>query len=108
MTLQCHNASSGRAFHSDTYVLFPNDSSTATCPAWFLVGGSVKGGLYHGAAGWPSSLIDVNLDSGRYIRATVEFRDIFGDVLTKHFGTTAAELGAVLPGHTYSPVGLFT
>lgn len=75
---------------------------------WLLVGGSVKGGLYHGAAGWPASLIDANLDSGRYIRATVEFRDIFGDVLTKHFGTNVAELGAVLPGHTYSPAGLFT
>jgi uncharacterized protein (DUF1501 family) len=80
----------------------------AKASTWFLVGGSVKGGLYHGAAGWPASLIDANLDSGRYVRATVEFRDIFGDVLTKHFGTNAAELGAVLPGHTYSPVGLFT
>ncbi len=75
---------------------------------WFLVGGTVKGGLYHGAAGWPASLVDANLDSGRYIRATVEFRDIFGDVLTRHFGTSVAELNAVLPGHTYSPVGLFT
>jgi uncharacterized protein (DUF1501 family) len=74
---------------------------------WFLVGGSVKGGLYHGAAGWPSSLVDANLDSGRYIRATVEFRDIFGDVLTKHFGVTSAELNSVLPGHPYQPVGLF-
>lgn len=75
---------------------------------WFLVGGTVKGGLYHGAAGWPSSLVDSNLDSGRYLPAKVEFRDIFGDVLTKHFGTTVAELNAVLPGHTYNPVGLFT
>jgi uncharacterized protein (DUF1501 family) len=75
---------------------------------WFLVGGSVKGGLYHGTAGWPASLTDANLDSGRYIRATVEFRDIFGDVLTKHFGASAAELNAVLPGHAHTPVGLFT
>ena len=75
---------------------------------WFLVGGSAKGGLYHGAAGWPASLADANLDSGRYVPARIEFRDIFCDVLTKHFGATAGELSAVLPGHSYSPVGLFT
>lgn len=74
---------------------------------WFLFGGTVKGGLYHGAAGWPSTLTDANLANGRYIRVNVEFRDIFGDVLTKHFGATVSELAAVLPSHTYQPVGLF-
>lgn len=74
---------------------------------WFLVGGSVKGGLYHGGAGWPASLIEANLDSGRYVRPTVEFRDIFADVLTKHFGVSSTELSAVLPGHTHQSVGLF-
>jgi uncharacterized protein (DUF1501 family) len=74
---------------------------------WFLVGGAVKGGLYHGAAGWPGALTEANLDSGRYIRPTVEFRDIFSDVLTKHFGVTTTELAAVLPGHAHTPVGLF-
>ena len=67
----------------------------------------MKGGLYHGAAGWPGSLIEANLDSGRYIRPTVEFRDIFSDILTRHFGVNSAELGAVLPGHVHQPVGLF-
>ncbi len=74
---------------------------------WFLIGGAVKGGLYHGTAGWPGSLIEANLDSGRYIRPTVEFRDIFSDILTRHFGVNSAELGAVLPGHVHQPVGLF-
>lgn len=75
--------------------------------AWFLVGGSVKGGVYKGAAGWPSSLTEANLDEGRYIRPTVEFRDVFADVLVKHFGASTSELGAVLPGHVHTPVGLF-
>lgn len=75
--------------------------------AWFLVGGSVKGGVYNGVAGWPSSLTAANLDEGRYVRPTVEFRDIFSDVLTRHFGVTSTELGSVLPGHTHTPVGLF-
>jgi len=74
---------------------------------WFLAGGAVKGGLYHGTTGWLSSLADANLDGGRYIPARVEFRDIFGDVLTKHFGVSTAEFTAILPGHTYRPVGLF-
>lgn len=74
---------------------------------WFLAGGSVKGGLYHGATGWPTSLTEANLDSGRYLRPTAEFRDIFADILTRHFGVSSAELGAVLPGHAHQPVGLF-
>ncbi|ALA58789.1 hypothetical protein NITMOv2_2374 [Nitrospira moscoviensis] len=74
---------------------------------WFLIGGSMKGGLYHGAAGWPGSLADANLDSGRYLRATVEFRDLYADVLSKHFGVGAGDLAAVFPGYTHTPVGLF-
>ncbi|MGQ0809655.1 MAG: DUF1501 domain-containing protein [Nitrospiraceae bacterium] len=74
---------------------------------WFVLGGGVKGGLYHGTAGWPSSLIDTNLDQGRYIRPTVEFRDIFSDILVRHFGVNSSELASVLPGHIHKPVGLF-
>lgn len=79
----------------------------AKASVWFVLGGGVKGGLYHGAAGFPSSLIDANLDSGRYIRPTVEFRNIFSDVLVKHFGVTATELNTVFPGQVHQPVGLF-
>ena len=74
---------------------------------WFVLGGGVKGGLYHGAAGFPSSLIDANLDEGRYIRPTVEFRNIFSDVLVKHFGVNTTELSRVFPGQMHLPVGLF-
>jgi uncharacterized protein (DUF1501 family) len=74
---------------------------------WFVLGGGVKGGLYHGAAGFPSSLIDANLDSGRYIRSTVEFRNIFSDVLVRHFGVNATELNSVFPGQVHVPVGVF-
>lgn len=84
-----------------------NGTDHAKGSVWFLLGGGVKGGLYHGNGGWPASLIPANLDQGRYIAPAVEFRDIFSDVLTKHFGCTAAELAAVLPGHLHQPVGLF-
>ncbi|HEU4686299.1 MAG TPA: DUF1501 domain-containing protein [Nitrospira sp.] len=84
-----------------------NGTDHAKATVWFLLGGGVKGGLYHGDAGWVPKLIPANLDQGRYIAPTVEFRDIYADVLTKHFGATASELAAVLPGHVHKPVGLF-
>jgi len=83
-----------------------NGTDHAKATVWFAFGGGVRGGLYHGS-GWVPSLIPANLDEGRYIAPTVEFRDIYADVLTRHFGVTAGELGAVLPGHTHRPVGLF-
>jgi len=79
----------------------------AKASVWFVLGAGIKGGLYHGVAGFPSSLIDANLDSGRYIRPTVEFRNIFSDVLVKHFGVNATELNSVFPGQVHLPVGLF-
>ncbi|HJT22038.1 MAG TPA: DUF1501 domain-containing protein [Nitrospira sp.] len=84
-----------------------NGTDHAKGGVWFLLGGGVKGGLYHGTAGWVPSLLPANLDQGRYIAPTVEFRDIFADVLTKHFGATTSQLASVLPGHVYQPVGLF-
>jgi uncharacterized protein (DUF1501 family) len=74
---------------------------------WFVLGGSVKGGLYHGVGGFPPSLTAANLADGRYIPPRVDFRDIFAEMLVKHFGVTNSELAGVLPGHTYTPVGFF-
>ncbi len=93
----------------NTDVMF-NEVSFAyetTIPRFGSIGGGVKGGLCHGPAGFPSSLIDANLDSGRYIRSTVEFRNIFSDVLVRHFGVNATELNSVFPGQVHLPVGLF-
>ncbi|MBM4127340.1 MAG: DUF1501 domain-containing protein [Nitrospira sp.] len=84
-----------------------NGTDHAKATVWFLFGGGVRGGFYHGASGWVSSLIPANLDQGRYIAPTVEFRDIYADVLTRHFGATTSEVAAVLPNHTHRPVGLF-
>ena len=75
---------------------------------WFVLGANVKGGLYHGQPGWVPSLVEANLDEGRYINPAVNYLDIFSDVLANHFRLNTAELGAVLPGHTHTPVGLFT
>ena len=67
--------------------------------AWFVVGGRVLGGVY---GAWPG-LATAQLLDGRYLRHSVDFRNVMGEVLVRHLGNT--NLGPILPGHTYSPVG---
>jgi uncharacterized protein (DUF1501 family) len=67
---------------------------------WFVLGKSVRGGIY---GTWPGLLTD-QLHQGRYLRHTVDFRDVLGEVLTRHLGNTA--LTTILPGHSYKPIGL--
>jgi hypothetical protein len=40
---------------------------------------------------------------GRYLDHSVDFRDVMGEVLTRHLGST--DLATILPGHSYAPVG---
>jgi uncharacterized protein (DUF1501 family) len=70
--------------------------------AWFVAGGSVRGGIY---GGWPG-LAPTQLLSGRYLDHSLDFRDVLGEILTRHMGNS--NVGALLPGHTLSPVGLLS
>ena len=71
---------------------------------WFAMGQMVNGGIHFGTGQtWPG-LAQANLLNGRYLNHTVDFRDVFGDVLTGHLGN--ASLDTVLPEHSYSPVGI--
>lgn len=67
--------------------------------AWFAAGGSVRGGIY---GNWPG-LAAQNMVRGRYLNHSIDFRDVMGDVLTRHLGNQ--DVANVLPGHTYRPVG---
>ena len=69
---------------------------------WHVIGKSIQGGIYTGARGWPG-LRPEQLDRGRYLAHTVDFRDVMAEVLTQHL--TSQELASVLPGHHYTPVG---
>lgn len=62
--------------------------------AWFAVGGGVKGGVY---GTWPGLAKD-KLYLQRYLAHSVDFRDIFAEVLTKHLASNA--LAQILPGYT--------
>jgi uncharacterized protein (DUF1501 family) len=69
---------------------------------WFVVGGNVNGGIY---GDWPY-LSSTDLDSGRYLQYTVDYRDIISDIMLGHFGLTQTELQPIVPGHTHTPLNL--
>jgi uncharacterized protein (DUF1501 family) len=67
----------------------------------FVIGGSVKGGQVHGR--WPG--LDVEqLNEGRDLALTTDFRSVFGEVVRKHLGATA--LDRIFPGFSPSEIGI--
>jgi uncharacterized protein (DUF1501 family) len=63
--------------------------------AMFVVGNSVRGGKVYGD--WPGLKSD-QLYEGRDLALTTDFRDVFGEIASKHLGAT--NLKAVFPGYT--------
>jgi uncharacterized protein (DUF1501 family) len=59
----------------------------------FVMGGDVNGGRVYGK--WPG-LADHQLNEGRDLALTTDFRSVVGEVLVKHIGV--ADLKAVFPG----------
>jgi uncharacterized protein (DUF1501 family) len=67
------------------------DHGHANC--MFVMGGNVKGGRVSG--NWPG-LADHQLNEGRDLALTTDFRSVLSEVLVKHVGVT--DLKAVFPG----------
>ena len=67
------------------------DHGHANC--MFVMGGAVKGGNVYGK--WPG-LEDHQLNEGRDLMLTTDFRSVLGEILTKHVGVK--DLAAVFPG----------
>ena len=65
--------------------------------AMFIVGNSVRGGKVYGD--WPGLKSD-QLNEGRDLALTTDFRDVFGELAAKHLGAT--NLQAVFPGYAAS------
>ena len=63
--------------------------------AMFVIGGDVKGKKVHGK--WPG-LEPEQLNEGRDLALTTDFRSVFSEVAFKHLG--AAKMDAVFPGYT--------
>jgi len=70
--------------------------------AMLVLGGGVRGGRVYGE--WPT-LDPASRFEGRDLAVTTDFRDLFGEVLTRHLGAT--DLAAVFPGYRSArPVGV--
>jgi uncharacterized protein (DUF1501 family) len=72
------------------------DHGHANC--MFVMGGDVKGGYVYGK--WPG-LENQQLNEGRDLRLTTDFRTVVGEILTKHNGVK--QLNAVFPGFDNNP-----
>ena len=72
------------------------DHGHANC--MFIMGGDVKGGQVYGH--WPG-LADHQLNDGRDLALTTDFRYVVGEVLTKHVGVR--NLKPVFPGFDNNP-----
>ena len=67
----------------------------------FVIGGSVRGGKVHGR--WPG-LEPEQLNEGRDLALTTDFRSVFGEIARKHLGASA--LDKIFPGYVPSELGL--
>jgi uncharacterized protein (DUF1501 family) len=68
---------------------------------WLAVGPMVRGGI-HSVAGWPG-LAPNQLDRGRYLAQSTDYRDIYGEILIRHLGVASAS--SLLAGYTARSVG---
>ena len=66
--------------------------------AMFVVGNSVRGGKVYGT--WPGLKSD-QLYEGRDLALTTDFRDVFGEIATRHLGSK--EPRTIFPGYSLSP-----
>ncbi len=65
----------------------------------FVAGGSVNGGVYNcDAATWAAG--DMFSVNDRYVRERTDYRTVFAEIFTRHFGDSEAILGTVIPGYT--------
>jgi uncharacterized protein (DUF1501 family) len=72
------------------------DHGHANC--MFVMGGQVKGGQVYGK--WPG-LEEHQLNEGRDLALTTDFRSVLGEILSKHIGV--ADLKPVFPGFDNNP-----
>src|SRR5471032_3352284 len=66
--------------------------------AMMVIGGGVHGGRVFGR--WPGLSVDKRYD-GRDLAVTTDFRDVFGEIVTRHLGLSDAR--AIFPGYAASP-----
>ena len=66
--------------------------------AMMIIGGGVRGGRVHGT--WPGLAVEQRYDR-RDLAVTTDFRDVFGEIVTRHLGV--ADTRAIFPGYNLQP-----
>jgi uncharacterized protein (DUF1501 family) len=73
----------------------------AEASAMFVAGGGVKGGVYNcDASTWENGAMFGKRD--RYLSRNTDFRAVFGEIFTKHFGDSRASLEGTMPGYNFA------
>jgi len=63
----------------------------------FVAGGRVKGGVYNcDRKTWKNGDM-FSTKNGRYLSRKTDFRSVFGEIFTDHFGNTKKQLAQVIP-----------
>ncbi len=70
------------------------DHGHGTC--FFVMGGPVKGGKVYGD--WPTLAPD-RLFQHRDLAVTTDFRDVFGEICSQHFGMPMSDMADLFPGY---------
>ncbi|HEX4141744.1 MAG TPA: DUF1501 domain-containing protein [Candidatus Methylacidiphilales bacterium] len=70
------------------------DHGHGTC--FFAMGGPIKGGKVYGD--WPTLAPD-KLFQNRDLAVTTDFREVFGEIVSRHFGVPMADMPALFPNY---------
>ena len=74
--------------------------------SWFVIGNNIQGGQVYLNGEWPG-LGSEQLLSDRYLKKSVDYRDILGEILFNHLGQPQSNSNFLLPEHDYTSLGLF-
>ena len=71
------------------------DHGHGTC--FFVMGGPIKGGKVYGD--WPTLAPD-KLFQNRDLPVTTDFREVFGEIVSRHFGVPMADMATLFPQYS--------
>jgi uncharacterized protein (DUF1501 family) len=69
---------------------------------WYAIGGGIQGGIY---GEWPG-LQASDLRDGRYLNTTIDYRNIYAEILTNHMINT--DFARILPNFTPTALNMFS
>lgn len=67
----------------------------------FVTGGGVRGGVYQcDSSTWPTGPVGAMFQvNTRYLKRTVDYRSVLGEIIRDHLGVTQDQLNRIIPGY---------